>query len=137
MAEPTAAQPAIPRPLLVGSPGRDDARLQFWCDERLRNNEPNHARRLHRRFAAELRLLDDLGWEQEPNAKEFELTMPARELRLVIERVYCCSVASAAARGCTAAARAGTRCLATSAPPAATTAPASSELSPRFRLRSN
>ncbi|HSZ04753.1 MAG TPA: hypothetical protein VK778_06070 [Solirubrobacteraceae bacterium] len=60
----------------------------------LHNDEPSHARRLHRRFAAELRLLDDLGWEQEPNAKEFELTMPARELRPVIERVYWSAVAS-------------------------------------------
>jgi hypothetical protein len=47
----------------------------------LHNDEPAHARRLHRRFEAELRLLDDLGWEQDPDAKEFELTMPARELR--------------------------------------------------------
>jgi hypothetical protein len=60
----------------------------------LHNDEPNHARRLHRRFAAELRLLDDLGWEQEPDAKEFELTMPTRELRPVIERVYWSAVAS-------------------------------------------
>jgi hypothetical protein len=60
----------------------------------LHNDEPNHARRLHRRFAAELRLLDDLGWEQAPDAKEFELTMPARELRPVIERVYWSAVAS-------------------------------------------
>jgi hypothetical protein len=60
----------------------------------LRNDEPGHARRLHRRFAAELRLLDDLGWEREPDAEEFELTMPARELRPVIERVYWSAVAS-------------------------------------------
>jgi hypothetical protein len=60
----------------------------------LHNDEPNHARRLHRRFAAELRLLDDLGWEQEPDAKDFELTMPAAELRPIIERVYWSAVAS-------------------------------------------
>jgi hypothetical protein len=60
----------------------------------LHNDEPNHARRLHRRFAAELRLLNDLGWEQEPDANEFELTMPARELRPVIERVYWSVVSS-------------------------------------------
>ncbi len=60
----------------------------------LHNNEPAHARRLHRRFTAELRLLDDLGWEQEPDVDEFELTMPARELRPIIERVYWSAVAS-------------------------------------------
>jgi hypothetical protein len=60
----------------------------------LHNNEPAHARRLHRRFAAELQLLDDLGWEQEPDVDEFELTMPARELRPIIERVYWSAVAS-------------------------------------------
>jgi len=60
----------------------------------LHNDEPASAQRLHHRFAAELRLLDDLGWEQEPDAKEFELTMPARELRPVIERVYRSAVAS-------------------------------------------
>jgi hypothetical protein len=60
----------------------------------LHNDEPTKARRLHRRFTAELRLLDDLGWEQEPDANEFELTMPARELRPVIERVYWSAVSS-------------------------------------------
>jgi plasmid stabilization system protein ParE len=60
----------------------------------LHNDEPANAQRLHRRFAAELRLLDDLGWGQEPDATEFELTMPARELRSVIERVYWSAVAS-------------------------------------------
>jgi len=60
----------------------------------LHNDEPAKARRLHRRFTAELRLLDDLCWEQEPDANEFELTMPARELRPVIERVYWSAVSS-------------------------------------------
>ncbi len=60
----------------------------------LHNNEPARAQRLHRRFAAELQLLDDLGWEQEPDVDEFELTMPARELRPIIERVYWSAVAS-------------------------------------------
>jgi hypothetical protein len=54
----------------------------------LRNDEPDHARRLDRRFMAELRLLDGLGWEQERGTAEFELTISARELRSVIERVY-------------------------------------------------
>jgi hypothetical protein len=60
----------------------------------LHNNEPARAQRLHRRFAAELQLLDDLGWEQDPDVDEFELTMPARELRPIIERVYWSAVAS-------------------------------------------
>ncbi len=60
----------------------------------LHNDEPTHARRPHRRFVSELRLLDDLGWEQAPDAKEFELTMPPRELRPIIERVYWSAVAS-------------------------------------------
>lgn len=60
----------------------------------LHNNEPTQARRLHRRFEVELQLLDDLGWEQEPDVKEFELTMPVQELRPVIERVYWSAVAS-------------------------------------------
>jgi hypothetical protein len=60
----------------------------------LHNDEPANARRLHHRFEAELRLLDDLGWEQEPEATEFELTMPARQLRPIIERVYWSAVSS-------------------------------------------
>ncbi len=60
----------------------------------LHNDEPAHAKRLHGRFAVELRLLDDLGWEQKPDAEEFELTMPARELQPVIERIYWSAVSS-------------------------------------------
>lgn len=60
----------------------------------LHNDEPTHAKRLHRRFAVERRLLDDLGWEKEPDAEEFELTMPTRELRPVIERIYWSAVSS-------------------------------------------
>ncbi len=47
-----------------------------------------HAKRLRWRFEVELRLLDDLGWEKEPDSERFELMVPARELRPVIERVY-------------------------------------------------
>jgi hypothetical protein len=54
----------------------------------LRNDEATEARRLHHRFKGELRLLDDLGWERDPDAERFELTMPPRELRPIIERVY-------------------------------------------------
>lgn len=62
----------------------------------LHNDEPASAKRLYRRFEVELRLLDDLGWEKEPEAERFELTMPARELRPVIERVYWSAVSSLA-----------------------------------------
>jgi hypothetical protein len=60
----------------------------------LRNDEATEAKRLHHRFKGELRLLDDLGWEREPKAEQFELTMPPRELRPIIERVYWSAVAS-------------------------------------------
>ena len=60
----------------------------------LRNDEVTEAKRLHHRFKGELRLLDDLGWEREPEAEQFELTMAPRELRPIIERVYWSAVAS-------------------------------------------
>jgi hypothetical protein len=60
----------------------------------LRNDEATEAKRLHHRFKGELRLLDDLGWEREPEAEQFELTMPPRELRPIVERVYWSAVAS-------------------------------------------
>jgi hypothetical protein len=60
----------------------------------LRNDEITEAKRLHHRFKGELRLLDDLGWEREPEAEQFELTMAPRELRPIIERVYWSAVAS-------------------------------------------
>jgi hypothetical protein len=62
----------------------------FIC---LQNDEATEAKRLHHRFRAELRLLDDLGWERDPDAEDFELTMPPRELRPIIERVYWSAVA--------------------------------------------
>lgn len=62
----------------------------FMC---LQNDEITEAKRLHHRFKGELRLLDDLGWEREPDAESFELTMPPRELRPIIERVYWSAVA--------------------------------------------
>jgi hypothetical protein len=60
----------------------------------LHNDETTEAKRLHHRFKGELRLLDDLAWEREPEAEQFELTMPPRELRPIIERVYWSAVAS-------------------------------------------
>jgi hypothetical protein len=62
----------------------------------LHNDEPMHAKRLRRRFEVELRLLDDLDWKKEPDSERFELTMPARELRPVIERIYWSAVSSPA-----------------------------------------
>jgi len=60
----------------------------------LHHDEPADARRLWRRFAVELRLLDDLGWERDPDAAQFELTLPAREMRPIIERIYWSSVSA-------------------------------------------
>jgi hypothetical protein len=60
----------------------------------LRNDEATEAKRLHHRFKGELRLLDDLGWEREPEPEQFELTMAPRDLRPIIERVYWSAVAS-------------------------------------------
>ncbi|HUB73504.1 MAG TPA: hypothetical protein VL979_05665 [Solirubrobacteraceae bacterium] len=60
----------------------------------LRNDETADAKRLHNRFKGELRLLDDLGWERAPETEQFELTVPPRELRPIIERVYWSAVAS-------------------------------------------
>jgi hypothetical protein len=62
----------------------------------LHNDEPIPAKRLRRRFEVELRLLDDLRWEKEPDQERFELTMPARELRPIIERIYWSAVGSLA-----------------------------------------
>jgi hypothetical protein len=62
----------------------------------LHNDEPIRAKRLRRRFEVELRLLDDLGWEKEPEAECFELTMSAWELRPIVERVYWSAVSSLA-----------------------------------------
>jgi hypothetical protein len=39
----------------------------------LHNDETEDAKRLHHRFRGELRLLDDLGWEREPDAERFGL----------------------------------------------------------------
>jgi hypothetical protein len=59
----------------------------------LRNDETANAKRLHHRYRGELRLLDGLAWERESEAEHFELTMPPRQLRPIIERVYCSAVA--------------------------------------------
>lgn len=51
----------------------------------VRNDEVTEAKRLQHRFKGELRPLDDLGWEREPEAEEFELTMAPRELRPIAD----------------------------------------------------
>lgn len=66
----------------------DDLSALDDIERHLRKDEPSDAKRLRNRFDAELRLLDDIGWEREPDAERFELTMPARELRPIIERIY-------------------------------------------------
>lgn len=60
----------------------------------LSNDKPIEARRLRRRFEVEMRLLDDLGWEGNPDQERFELTMPGQELRPLIERIHWRSVGS-------------------------------------------
>lgn len=54
----------------------------------LQHDDTDSAMRLWRRFDAELRLLDDLGWDREQQARHFELTMPPTELRRILERFY-------------------------------------------------
>lgn len=54
----------------------------------LQEDDSDSAMRLWRRFDAELRLLDDLGWDREQQARRFELTMAPAELRPIIERFY-------------------------------------------------
>jgi hypothetical protein len=60
----------------------------------LRSDKTTDAKRLYHRLRGELRLLDDLAWEREPEAERFELTIPPRALRPIIERVYWGAVAS-------------------------------------------
>jgi hypothetical protein len=54
----------------------------------LQKDDPDSAIRLWRRFDAELRLLDDLGWDREQQVRHFELRMPPAELRPILERFY-------------------------------------------------
>lgn len=54
----------------------------------LQHDDTDAAIRLWRRFDAELRLLNDFGWDREQQARRFELTMRPAELRPIIERIY-------------------------------------------------
>jgi len=62
--------------------------MSLTVHRRDRNALHFDAQRLRRRYEIELRLLDDLGWESESDAERFELTMPASELKPIIERLY-------------------------------------------------
>jgi hypothetical protein len=50
------------------------------------------ALRHRRRFEGNMRLLDDLGWEPDPDRERFGLTMAHSELRPLLERIYWSSV---------------------------------------------
>lgn len=60
--------------------------------QNLRHDDPARAKELRSRCEAEMQLLDDLGWEKEPDTSLFELTMPASLLRPLIERIYSSAV---------------------------------------------
>ena len=62
----------------------------------LRGDEIAQAQRLRCRYEQDMRLLDDLGWEQDPAGDLFDLTMSAAELRLALERLYWSSAATLA-----------------------------------------
>ncbi|MFT3864069.1 MAG: hypothetical protein QM729_07345 [Solirubrobacterales bacterium] len=50
------------------------------------------AARLGRELAAELRLMEDLGWAERSRRTSFELTMPAEELRPLLTRLQRMSI---------------------------------------------
>jgi hypothetical protein len=45
------------------------------------------ARRFRRRFEEDMRLLDDIGWEPDPEGEEFVLSMPAVQLASALRRL--------------------------------------------------
>lgn len=73
---------ALHTALLVSFTGLSDIRS---C---LVNGEIADAQRRRVRFERELRLLDDLGWDPEPDTDRFTLTMPAENLAPILERIY-------------------------------------------------
>ena len=62
----------------------------------LRGDQTAQALRLRCRYEQDMRLLDDLGWEQDPAGEYFDLTMPAADLRPTLERLYWSSAATLA-----------------------------------------
>ncbi len=53
----------------------------------LNGDDYEKAREYRRRFEDDMRLLDDLGWEPEQEADEFELTMPRPDLARALRRL--------------------------------------------------
>lgn len=62
----------------------------------LSTNEAAHARRLRRRYEMDMRLLDDLGWDEATDGEQFVITMPSETLRPTLERLYWSSTATLA-----------------------------------------
>ena len=62
----------------------------------LSTKEAAHARRLRRRYEQDMRLLDDLGWDEDTDGDEFVITMPSETLRPTLERLYWSSAATLA-----------------------------------------
>jgi hypothetical protein len=62
----------------------------------LNANEAAQAMQLRARYEQDMRLLDDLGWEQDPAGERFDITMPRAELRSTLERLYWSSAATLA-----------------------------------------
>lgn len=46
------------------------------------------AERLGLEFAEDIRLLDDIGWSEDDNRSQFELTMPPHDLMEVLQRLH-------------------------------------------------
>lgn len=64
----------------------------------LEGGEVDAALKRRRRFEQTMKLLDDLGWEEDTDRQRFELTMPHGQLRPILERLYWESVQSLADR---------------------------------------
>ncbi len=62
----------------------------------LSTNEAAHARRLRQRYEMDMRLLDDLGWDEATDGEQFVITMPSETLRPTLERLYWSSTATLA-----------------------------------------
>jgi hypothetical protein len=62
----------------------------------LTDDQPTDAKRLRTRYEQDMRLLDDLGWENDPSSERFDLTMPTATLQPTLERLYWSSAATLA-----------------------------------------
>jgi hypothetical protein len=54
----------------------------------LSNGDYDTAKRYRRQFEDDLRLLDDLGWEPDPSAQQFEITMERHDLARSVARLH-------------------------------------------------